>query len=91
MFGLGGSRIVIRTPRGPRGADRTGGRRIVVKGPPNPLAARVAAFVADLPIERGTIRIGRTRTGPPRLTFSRGIDERLVQRVRNYALSLSSR
>ena len=83
MFGLGGTRIVIRT-------DRTGRREIATKGRPDPLAAKVVAFVRDLPIERGTIRIERTRQGAARPVFSRGIDERLAQRVRNYVLSLSS-
>jgi len=84
MFGRGHTRIVIRT-------RQLGRREIATKGRPDPLAAKVVAFVRGLPIRRGTIRIERMRSGAARLIFSRGIDESLRQRVRNYALSLSSR
>ena len=92
MFGLGDTKVVIRT-------DATGRREVVVKrgplAPRNPevLAPRVAAFVRGLPVARGTIRITRpTRRSKfpgPRLIFSRNFDERLAQRIRNYVQSLT--
>lgn len=87
MFGLGGTRVLIRT-------DRAGQRTVSVKGPvgrrraPDPLGAKVADFVRDVPVGRGTIRIERKRRGQARLIFSREFDEGLAQRIRNYVLSL---
>ncbi len=90
MFGLGDTKVVIRT-------DAQGRRAVVVKrgllGPreAGPLPAKVAAFVRDLPIAGGCIRITPPRRGSrrSRLVFSRGFSERLAQRIRNYAASLT--
>lgn len=90
MFGLGHTRVLIRT-------DRSGARQVLVRagwtgrGRPDPLAARIADFLADLPLARGTVTIRRVQGGVARLAFSRHFGEALAQRVRNYVLSLSSR
>ena len=91
VFGLGGCRIVVKPPRCSRRREAGEAPRIVVKGRWDPLAEKLADFLRSLPVRRGAVRIRRTREGQARLEFSADFDERLAQRIRNYALSLSSR